>query len=131
MTTNIYRAIFSKYCSLTVLSFERFHISLSRGCSLCNSPCMNETLRGKACKFPMMLCEELSNLLCSIRIFNIALAVHLCNVHEYISVCVIHSEPNYHFQKCPRNVIVLPHLNRLEYLFVEKVSKQEKICYSR
>jgi hypothetical protein len=56
--------LFTKYRSLTLLSFESFHIGLVREVFTPRQSTVNEAARGIRRSIPMMLCGLLSNLLC-------------------------------------------------------------------
>jgi hypothetical protein len=56
--------LFTKYRSLTLLSFESFHIGLVREMFTPRQSTVNEVTRGIRRSIPMMLCGLLSNLLC-------------------------------------------------------------------
>jgi hypothetical protein len=55
--------LFTKYRSLTLLSFESFHIGLVREMFTPRQSTVNEAARGIRRSIPMMLCGLLSNLL--------------------------------------------------------------------
>ena len=55
--------LFTKYRSLTLLSFESFHIGLVREMFTPRQSTVNEVTRGIRRSIPMMLCGLLSNLL--------------------------------------------------------------------
>jgi hypothetical protein len=55
--------LFTKYRSLTLLSFESFHIGLVREMFTPRQSTVNEATRGIRRSIPMMLCGLLSNLL--------------------------------------------------------------------
>jgi hypothetical protein len=55
--------LFTKYRSLTFLSFESFHIGLVREMFTPRQSTVNEVTRGITRSIPMMLCGLLSNLL--------------------------------------------------------------------
>ena len=55
--------LFTKYRSLTLLSFESFHIGLVREMFTPRQSTVNEAARGIRRSIPMLLCGLLSNLL--------------------------------------------------------------------
>jgi hypothetical protein len=56
--------LFTKYRSLTLLSFESFHIGLVREMFTPRQSTVNDVTRGIRRSIPMMRCGLLSNLLC-------------------------------------------------------------------
>jgi hypothetical protein len=84
--------LFTKYRSLTLLSFESFHIGLVREMFTPRQSTVNEATRGIRRSIPMMLCGLLSNLLwvrgCSLR-ENVNLSQSLKKLIQDCIICII------------------------------------------